>query len=931
MHVLLSNGKMLNLTFTEDVKQGYHDKNLVVIYLTNGTKFIEKFNTEAEAIEEVEKVREAMKSGGGLVQKDTLNDFPKTGNAGTIYIAKDTGQTYYWDPITKTYVKTGTEGRTGVYGYGNDLPNTVGATTVVKKSDLNEILKPSVDFSEGSEVIGNNSVHGIITGVNGDDVTITTITDLTIDSFRQVATEADLPTEGVENILYYVQDVDEFRIWDTVDKKWVEPFHPIIFHDETIANARKNTFYVVDDKIKYTKDGVNWIEINSKHPLSYQEIPVAKADVGTIYIIGDKARYTLDNQNWTYLNSNEHPLEFGNVQVAKAKLNTLYIDGNKARYTTDNINWIELNTEHPIIFGNSPVAKAKLNTLYVDGNTIKYTVDNINWVEISGGASMKEYLSNVDLAAVPLGVSTVNKTDLALVPTDKLELEQLVYDDKGTVGRIIKIDTTTGELKVETMTIAGSGGGIKSLDGFTTDDLAEGKNNKYMTAKDRADITNIIGNQTQISSDLNNIKQLIPPEANSSNKLVDKNQMNKKLANLKIVDLADVDDSNMLPGTILSVDSSGTKVIFKQSSDFGTLKTIEDKLGKTYSDVSKIKFLDLYGKRIDSTNSVELSLGDLFTTDLKDMPQTYENGKVLVANQNNMNYELKDIGDLTNSKENFVTNIDVSDWVYNVETKRYEKIINHELKSKNLIVAFYNGTEVVSPHSYKILDENNIIVYSENTDACKVVINCSQGVVGDGTGSGGSGSVTAGDFIDDYRKRADKTYSSSKIESLLTDYALKDNVYSKTQADALFALKGNEHKHSNLQILNGLTDDASGALYYKGVRLMTGFNPSLLQKSWNQEDYTDLSLLCDIRQLFQDNNMNVIMNSEFLIRNIVESVDPDTDANNILNLVVSENNIVVLNVEIEPSNTQKYILGISPDTKVMVKGSFTANLNINYY
>ena len=498
MHVQLSNNKLLNLTFFEDAKQGFHDKKVVVIYLTNGTKFIENFATEKEAEEEVEKIREAAKAGGGLLQKDTLNDFPKTGNPGTIYIAKDTGQTYYWDPVTKTYIKTGTAGRTGVYGYGNDLPDTVGATIIVKKSDLNEILKPSVDFSEGSEVIGDNSVHGIITGVNGDDVTITTITDLTIDSFRQVTDLAHLPTTGVNNILYYVKDLDEFRIWDDVNNKWVEPFHPIIFHDENIANARPDTFYVVGDKIKYTKDGINWIEIGSKHPLSYQDIPVANADIGTIYVIGDKARYTLDNQNWIYLNSDEHSLEFGNVPVANAKLNTIYVDGNKAKYTTDNINWIELdsehplefanptianaktnvlyidngkakyttdnvnwielNTEHPIIFGNSPVASAKLNTLYVDGNTIKYTTDNVNWVEISGGASMKEYLSNVDLVTVPLGVSTVNITDLALMLTDKLELEQLVYDNKGTVGRIIKIDNTTGEVKIETMTIAGDVG-----------------------------------------------------------------------------------------------------------------------------------------------------------------------------------------------------------------------------------------------------------------------------------------------------------------------------------------------------------------------------------------------------------------------------------------------------------------------------------------
>ena len=503
MHVQLSNGKLLNLTYFEDAKQGFHDKKIVVIYLTNGTKFIERFATEEEAEQEAELIREAAKAGGGLLQKDTLSDFPKTGNSGTIYIAKDTGQTYYWDKVSKTYIKTGIAGRTGVYGYDKKLPTTVGSTITVKKSELNEILKPSVDYSEGSDVIGDNSVHGIITKVDGDNVTISTITDMTIDSFRQVETEKDLPNEGVGNILYYVKELDDFRIWDETNKKWVKPFHPIIFHDEKIADAKRDTFYVVGDKIKYTKDNVNWIEIDSKHPLSYQDIPVTNADIGTIYVIGDKARYTIDNQNWIYLNSNEHPLEFGNVQVANAKLNTIYVDGNKAKYTTDNvnwtyldsehplefanptianaktnvlyidngkakyttdnINWIELNTEHPIIFGGSPVASAKLNTLYVDGNTIKYTTDNANWIEISGGASMKEYLSNVDLVTVPLGVTTLNVTDTNIADINDIELEQLVYDNKGTVGRITKIDPTTKDIEVETITIAGSGSGAPGM------------------------------------------------------------------------------------------------------------------------------------------------------------------------------------------------------------------------------------------------------------------------------------------------------------------------------------------------------------------------------------------------------------------------------------------------------------------------------------
>ena len=343
MHVQLSNGKLLNLTYFEDAKQGFHDKKIVVIYLTNGTKFIERFATEEEAEQEAELIREAAKAGGGLLQKDTLNDFPKTGNSGTIYIAKDTGQTYYWDKISKTYIKTGTAGRTGVYSYNKDLPSVVGTSIVVKKSELNEILKPTVDFSEGSEVIGDNAIHGIITNVNGDNVTITTVTDLTIDSFRQVATLNDLPTSGVDNILYYVQDIDEFRIWDSANGKWVEPFHPVIFNN----------------------------------------VPA--------------------------------------------------------------------------------IADARLNTLYIDGDIIKYTPDNVTWIEISGGAAMKEYLSDVDLITTILGKTTVNITDISVSNINDIELEQLVYDNKGTVGRITKIDPTTKDIEVETITIAGSGSGAPGM------------------------------------------------------------------------------------------------------------------------------------------------------------------------------------------------------------------------------------------------------------------------------------------------------------------------------------------------------------------------------------------------------------------------------------------------------------------------------------
>ena len=345
MFIKLKDGRKLNLFYLSDCFIGKHDKTVVIFYLVNGVKIIEGYATPEEAEARVKEVDLAMEAarGGGLIQKDTFSDFPDKGNKGFVYIAKDTGQTYYWDEVTKTYISTGTAGRTGVYNYNGDLSAVIGATTTVKKSDLIEILKPTVDFSEGSEVIGNNSVHAIITGVNGDNVTITTVTDLTIDSFRQVATLNDLPTSGVDNILYYVQDIDEFRIWDSTNGKWVEPFHPVIFNN----------------------------------------VPA--------------------------------------------------------------------------------IADARLNTLYIDGDIIKYTPDNVTWVEISGGAAMKEYLSDVDLTTTILGKTTVNITDISVSNINDIELEQLVYDNKGTVGRITKIDPTTKDIEVETIAIAGSGSGVPGM------------------------------------------------------------------------------------------------------------------------------------------------------------------------------------------------------------------------------------------------------------------------------------------------------------------------------------------------------------------------------------------------------------------------------------------------------------------------------------
>lgn len=248
MHAELSNGKLLNTVFTEDVQQGFHDKKVVVIYLTNGTKIIEKFETEEEAEEEVAKIREVMKSGGGLIQKDSFGDFPETGNSGNIYIAKDTGQTYYWDNSSKTYISTGTAGRTGFYSTTEDLPTTIGQSTTINKSSLTVLVEPTVAYSEGSEVIGANAAHSLIISSSGSTVTVKTIMDATIDSFRQVATEANLPAVGQNNVLYAVKDINEFRVWDEENQEYYKL--PLTSLNRDVTVKCEQGMYKVGDHIE---------------------------------------------------------------------------------------------------------------------------------------------------------------------------------------------------------------------------------------------------------------------------------------------------------------------------------------------------------------------------------------------------------------------------------------------------------------------------------------------------------------------------------------------------------------------------------------------------------------------------------------------------------------------------------------------------------
>lgn len=238
---------------------------------------------------------------------------------------------------------------------------------------------------------------------------------------------------------------------------------------------------------------------------------------------------------------------------------------------------------------------------------------------------------------------------------------------------------------------------------------------------------------------------IIPKDANSENKLVTNDEMRKKISEIKFSGLLDV-DKPMKSNSFLMTNDKGNRVTYLSSiKDMIKIQKIIDKDGKTFTDIPYLKFDNLIGTQNEDGS---LNLKDnIFSTDLKDMPKSFIDGNVLVSNGKTMKYELKDVGSLTNSKANFVKSVGQIDWYYDPTLEIYTTVIKHQLDSKNLIIAIYDMyNEIDTNTTWKIIDQNQVLVKSNTDRACRVVINCSQGVANNSS-IGGVWTITPSEFI----------------------------------------------------------------------------------------------------------------------------------------------------------------------------------------
>ena len=77
-------------------------------------------------------------------------------------------------------------------------------------------------------------------------------------TFITVATMDDLPENPRRDTVYYIEEIEEFRIYDFVIEKWIEPLKAVVTKDVPLEEAERNKFYVINGLAKFTTDNENW-------------------------------------------------------------------------------------------------------------------------------------------------------------------------------------------------------------------------------------------------------------------------------------------------------------------------------------------------------------------------------------------------------------------------------------------------------------------------------------------------------------------------------------------------------------------------------------------------------------------------------------------------------------------------------------------------
>lgn len=463
--------------------------------------------------------------------------------------------------------------------------------------------------------------------------------------------------------------------------------------------------------------------------------------------------------------------------------------------------------------------------------------------------------------------------------------------------------------------LSSSTSSISDLSNFSTDDLKDFQNKRYVTDYEKTNISKIQGINDTLNNtilNLNNLNGKLPSGLSSENPLITKNDAKALIGTLNILDLNGVD--TLKNGELLMLDNG---IIKSTKMIQNGISSLSDNKGNSFNNINSIKFNNATLTELNGI--VNINKDNICSFELLDMPKEneYINNGFLVLDINTGKYKQKTIDEFTDKLQN--KNYLIENWTP-YETK-FEAIIQHNLNSENIILNAYDENNYNLNINYKIIDSNSIKIISDAEKTIKVVINNSQGTISSIASRSSSTEIviTKDMFIDDERIKLDKTFSSEKINNLLNDYYKKSNVYSKFESDSRYSLKQNEHSHLNSAVLNDLRD-IGGDLYFKNKKIISDFNPKTFCINRENEINENLTLVLNTTDIMMSENIKMINNSEILIKN--NHIDQS------VTLIIDDANINILNIQLSAGEVQKYILGISPNIKIYAKGSYSFNYTI---
>lgn len=234
--------------------------------------------------------------------------------------------------------------------------------------------------------------------------------------------------------------------------------------------------YVKADKLFYVYDSTNavdpvlakWREFTKGGTSLKEYIQNTKYKKDDLVYLGNilaivKTDFTSDNTTGNTIDDSWNVDETANnIEIVNTpdKDETLFNTSTKLNITIGTTTILNNSDLTPV--GNSTEIVVGSLVVDVDGtiaridtiNTIANTIDCVTISSIPKN-EYNVYYSTVALNIVPTQTQIISIIDIGITNIQDLDLNQLVYDADGTVGKITSIDATTNQLTIETITIGG--------------------------------------------------------------------------------------------------------------------------------------------------------------------------------------------------------------------------------------------------------------------------------------------------------------------------------------------------------------------------------------------------------------------------------------------------------------------------------------------